>query len=275
MARRGRGLYGSDSSGSRTKTGIAELIGTAILVYAGTAVAVAAILERPTAGPAYDSLAIALAFGLALAALVGALGHTSGAHLNPAVTIALASTGKFPRDHVPVYLVAQLLGAILGAIATWITFGGPAREEAFLAATFPAEGVSVFRALVVEAMITFVLVFVIMAVATDDRVPSAAIAPIAVGFALAIGVFIAGPVTGGAVNPARALGPMIVAGKLTAFWLYILGPILGAIAAAFVYDRVVGKADAPDVDDPPEQQQPTDGNGRGERVAARSAASTR
>ena len=273
MAQRGKGLYGSDSGGNRTKAAVAELIGTAILVYAGTAVAVAAILERPTAGPAYDSLAIALAFGLALVALVGALGHTSGAHLNPAVTIALTVTGKFPRDHVPVYVIAQLLGAILGAIATWITFGGPAREEAFLAATFPAEGVSAFRALAVEAMITFVLVFVIMAVATDDRVPSAAIAPIAVGFALAIGVFIAGPVTGGAVNPARALGPMLVAGKLTSFWLYVLGPILGAVAAAFVYDRVVGQAEAPDGADEPVETRRAGGDGRAsERAAARAAA---
>ena len=279
MAQRGTGLYGSDSGGNRTKAAVAELIGTAILVYAGTAVATAAILERPTAGPAYDSLAIALAFGLALAALVGALGHTSGAHLNPAVTVALAATRKFPWNYVPAYVGAQLLGAVIGAIATWITFGGPGREEAFLAATFPAEGVSVFRALVVEAMITFVLVFVIMAVATDDRVPSAAIAPIAVGFALAIGVFIAGPVTGGAVNPARALGPMLVAGKLTAFWLYILGPILGAIAAAFVYDRVVGQAETPEAADSPVEGRRSDGDGSdggsraGERAAARAAAS--
>lgn len=273
MAQRGTGLYGSDSGGNRTKAAVAEMIWTAILVYAGTAVATAAILERPTAGPAYDSLAIALAFGLALAALVGALGHTSGAHLNPAVTVALASTKKFPWDHVPAYVGAQLLGAVIGAIATWITFGGPAREEVFLAATFPAEGVSAFRALTVEAMITFVLVFVIMAVATDDRVPSAAIAPIAVGCALAIGVFIAGPITGGAVNPARALGPMIVAGKLTSFCLYILGPILGAVAAAFVYHRVVGQADAPDAADEPVETRRADANGHEERPSAKSAAS--
>jgi hypothetical protein len=105
LARSGAGLYGSDSSGNRTKAAVAELIGTAILVYAGTAVAVAAILERPTAGPASDSPAIALAFGLALAALVGALGHTSGAHL-PAVTIAMAATNNFPRQYVLTYVAS-------------------------------------------------------------------------------------------------------------------------------------------------------------------------
>lgn len=268
-----RGLYGSETGGNRSKAALAELIGTAILVYAGTAVATGAILERPIAGPSYDSLAIALAFGLALTALVGALGHTSGAHLNPAVTIALASTRKFPWPYVPTYVGAQLIGAIVGAIATWITFGGPGREEAFLAATFPIEGVSAGRAFLVEALVTFVLVFVVMAVATDDRVPSAAIAPISVGFALAIGVLIAGPVTGGAVNPARALGPMLVAGKLTSFWLYILGPILGGVLAAQVYDRVVGQAEPPDESGDPVQTR-RDGarerNGQGARAAAAS-----
>jgi glycerol uptake facilitator-like aquaporin len=87
-------------------------------------------------------------------------------------------------------------------------------------------------------------VFVVMAVATDQRAP-AAIAPIAVGFALAVGVFIAGPVTGGAVNPVRALGPMIVAGDLTSFWLYILGPIIGGVLAALLYDRTMAQTQGP------------------------------
>ncbi len=96
----------------------------------------------------------------------------------------------------------------------------------------------------VEILITFILVFVVMAVATDDRAP-AAIAPIAVGFALAVGVFIAGPVTGGAVNPVRALGPMVVSGDLTSAWLYILGPIVGGVLAALLYDRTMAETEAP------------------------------
>ena len=97
---------------------------------------------------------------------------------------------------------------------------------------------------VVEILITFILVFVVMAVATDDRAP-AAIAPIAVGFALAVGVFIAGPVTGGAVNPARALGPMLVTGDLTSVWLYLLGPIIGGVLGALLYDRFMAQTEAP------------------------------
>src|SRR5215204_5107917 len=225
----GGGLYGSQIDASHiVGAAIAELVGSFILVFGGTAVAVGAILARPTAGPPYDSLAVALAFGLALAAVVAAVGHVSGAHVNPAVTLGMAATGKFPWQYTPHYVVAQLVGAVLAAFATWITFGGPARGEAKLAATYPAQGVGDLQAFIVELLITFILVFVVMAVATDQRAP-AAIAPIAVGFALAVGVFIAGPVSGGSVNPARSLGPMIVAGDLSSVWLYILGPIIGGV----------------------------------------------
>jgi MIP family channel proteins len=239
------GLYGSQIDASHmVGAAIAELVGTFILIFGGTAVAVAAILSRPTAGAAYDSLAVALAFGLALAAVVAAVGHVSGAHVNPAVTLGMAATNKFPWQYVPVYVGAQLVGAILGALATWLTFGGAARSEAKLAATYPAQGVGDLQAFIVEVLITFILVFVVMAVATDDRAP-AAIAPIAVGFALAVGVFIAGPVTGGSVNPARSLGPMIVAGDLTSVWLYVLGPIIGGVLAALLYDRTMAQTEAP------------------------------
>jgi MIP family channel proteins len=242
----GGGLYGSQVDASHlVGAAIAELVGTFILVFGGTAVAVAAILARPTAGPAYDSLAVALAFGLALAAVVAAVGHVSGAHVNPAVTLGMAATGKFPWNYAPIYIAAQLVGAVLAALATWLTFGGAgARSEANLAGTYPAQGVGDLQAFVVEILITFILVFVVMAVATDERAP-AAIAPIAVGFALAVGVFVAGPVTGGSVNPARSLGPMLVAGDLTSVWLYVLGPIIGGVLGALLYDRFLAQTEAP------------------------------
>jgi aquaporin Z/aquaporin NIP len=222
----------------------AEVIGTFVLVYGGTAVAVAAVLGRPVAGPSYNSIATPLAFGLALLVVVASIGHVSGGHVNPAVTLGLAATGRFPWRYVPAYLLAQLIGALLGALATWATFGTPARAEAQLGATSPAPGVGAVQGLLVEALITFVLVFVVVSVATDDRVP-ASLAPIAVGAALAVAVFIGGPVTGGAVNPVRALGPALIAGQLPNIWIYIVGPLLGGIAAAFVYDRFLAKAQAP------------------------------
>jgi MIP family channel proteins len=240
------GLYGSQIDASHILgAAIAELVGTFILVFGGTAVAVGAILSRPTAGPAYDSLAVALVFGLALAAVVAAVGHVSGAHVNPAVTLGMAVTGKFPWQYTPHYVGAQLVGAVLAALATWVTFGGAgARGEAKLAATYPAQGVGDLQAFVVEILITFVLVFVVMAVATDQRAP-AAIAPIAVGFALAVGVFIAGPVSGGSVNPARSVGPMLVAGDLSSVWLYVLGPIVGGALGALLYDRTMAQTEGP------------------------------
>src|ERR671917_505627 len=130
----GQGTYGSSPSALILPAALAELVGTFILVFGGTAVAVGAILSRPTAGAAYDSLAIALAFGLTLAAVVAAIGHVSGAHVNPAVTLGMAATRKFPWRSVPYYLGAQLVGAVLGALGTWLAFGGPGRVEAKLAA---------------------------------------------------------------------------------------------------------------------------------------------
>ena len=240
-----QGLYGSQiDSSNMLGSAVAELVGTFILIFTGCAVATAATLQASTAGPlSYDSLAVALAFGLALTAIVAAIGHVSGAHVNPAVTLALAATNKFPWQFVPIYVGAQLVGAILGAIAVWITYGEAGRELADTAATFPVEAVGDIQAFVVESLVTFIMVFVVISVATDDRAP-AGVAPLAVGFALACGVLIAGPVTGGSLNPARTLGPMIVAGRFDAVWVYILAPIVGAVLAAFVYDRFASRSDA-------------------------------
>jgi glycerol uptake facilitator protein/aquaporin Z/aquaporin NIP len=134
---------------------------------------------------------------------------------------------------------------VLGALATWISYGDRARTLGNLGATLPAEGVPVGRAFVVEALVTFVLVLVVVSVATDDRAPSA-VAPIAVGFALAAAIFVAGPLTGGAVNPARALGPNLLAGELAPMWLYLVAPTLGGVLAALLYDRVLAPAQPPE-----------------------------
>jgi MIP family channel proteins len=238
------GLFGSEIGANMPRAAAAEAVGTFILVFAGTSVAVAAALGRATAGAAYGSLAVALAFGIALLIIASALGHISGAHVNPAVTIGLAAGRRFPWRFVPTYVIAQLAGGCLGALATWAVFGDAARTKAHLAATYPAAGVGDGRALLVEALVTIVLVLVVVAVATDERV-SPATTSIGVGFALAVAVFIAGPLSGGAANPARALGPMIVAGKLTAFWIYLVGPLVGGAIASLLYN-VISIARPPD-----------------------------
>ncbi|WP_369138876.1 MIP/aquaporin family protein [Modestobacter versicolor] len=228
------GLYGSSTTQNIPRVAITEAIGTYLLVLAGTSVAVAALLDQPIAGGTADSLAIALAFGLALVALVNALGHVSGAHLNPAVTVALAVSGAFPWRYVPTYVVSQLLGAVLASLTVWLTYGDAARDDASLAATLPGGGVSTLTVFVIEAVVTFFLVLVIVSVATDSRVAKAS-AGLAVGVTLAVCVLVAGPLSGGAVNPARALGPMLVAGEFDGVWAYVLGPLVGGVLAALLY----------------------------------------
>lgn len=240
-----RGPHGFSASGNMARAGLAEVIGAFFLVYTGTATASAAAAGRSIAGAAPDSLSVALAFGLVLAALVGALGPVSGAHLNPAVTLGLAATRQFPWRYTPTYLLSQLVGAVLGALATWATLGNVAMDHGKLGLTTPAPGVGDGRALVVEFFITFLLVFVVIAVTTDDRV-SSTVASTSIGFALTAAVLIGGASTGGAVNPVRALGPEIVTWTFTSFWVYLIAPTLGGIAAAFLYDKVVRHAEAPE-----------------------------
>ncbi len=232
------GLYGSSTAANLPRVTISELIGTYFLVLAGTSAAVAAVLNLPIAGLPADSLTVALSFGLVLIALVFSLGHISGAHFNPAVTLGLAVAGKFPLKYVPFYVISQLGGALLAALTVLYMFGEKAKTMASLGATLPTQGVNGWRTLFIEAIVTFLLMLVIMAIATDARSPKAA-AGTAIGFTLAVGILIAGPLTGGALNPARALGPMIVAGKLTDYWAYIAGPIVGAMAAAILYSTLL------------------------------------
>lgn len=234
------GLYGSDLTDNLPRAALAESVGTYLLVLAGTAVAVAATLGKG----GYDGLDPAIAFGLMLAALATALGHISGCHLNPAVTLGLAATRKFPVRYVPAYLIAQFAGAILASFTVWAAYGDAARSRALLGAPGPAAGMTLWRTGLVEAVITFLLVLVIVSVATDDRVPPAA-AGLAVGFALFAAVAIGSRVTGGSVNPARALGPMLVSGTFPMWAMYLLAPVVGGVVAALLYDRLLAKADAP------------------------------
>jgi MIP family channel proteins len=221
----------------------AELIGTFVLVFAITATASAAGLGRALAGVPYGSLSIVVVNGITLCALVAALGRCSGAHLNPAVTVALAGIRRFPWRAVPAYLMAQLAGGILAGLATWVVLSDRARQTTHLGATAPGAGVGDGRALLTEFFITFILVLVVIAV-TDERA-NPVLAPPAIGAALATAVFIGGPVTGAAANPARALGPMIAAGSFTGWWIFIIGPVLGGLLAAGVHELIVRWAEPP------------------------------
>jgi MIP family channel proteins len=240
----GSGLHGHRLRDSLLRAAAAEALGTLVLVLAITATAVAASLSRPIAGASYGSLAIPAAGGLALAALAAALGPVSGAHLNPAVTLGLACNRRFPWARVPAYTAAQFAGAVAAAAITWALYGRQARTLAGLGASYPAPGVSAARVLGAEAIVTFLLILVITAVATDRRVP-AGVAAVAIGAALAAAILISGPVSGAGVNPARAIGPMILTGKFTDWWAYLAAPVVAGVLAVLIYDQLLRAGAAP------------------------------
>jgi MIP family channel proteins len=238
------GLHGHSLEVNMMRASTAEAFGTFLLVLTIVTTVIAASLSKAVVGSPYGSLAVPLAGGLALAIVVASLGHVSGSHLNPAVTISLAVHRRFPWTYVPAYLVAQLSGAVGAAFLAWALYGDKARSIVNLGATYPAAGVPVWRALTAETVVTFLLVLVVVSVATDGRVP-AGVAAVAIGSALGAAILISGPISGAAVNPVRALGPMIVAAKFTDWWVYLVGPLAGGVLAVTFYDRILRSGSAP------------------------------
>jgi MIP family channel proteins len=167
-------------------------------------------------------------------AMVYATGHLSGAHINPAVTVAFTLTRHFPPREAVAYIVAQLVGASAAALALLAVWPDKPAE---LGATVPTVGIG--SALVYEALLTAFLMFVIMAVATDTRAVGAA-AAIAIGGVIGLDALFGGPVTGASMNPARSFGPALASGTWTDFWVYLAGPLLGAVGGAFAYQAVRG-----------------------------------
>ncbi len=168
---------------------------------------------------------MALAFGAVIAVMIAALGPTSGAHFNPAVSVGLATGRHFAWRRIPAYALVQVAGAITGALILRATLG-PAAD---LGVTKPAG--SSLQALVWEGILTFVLVLVITAVSTGRRVPGVA-AAFAIGTTVALGSLVGGPISGASMNPARSIGPALVSGDLGDLWIYVVGPLVGAVAAA-------------------------------------------
>jgi aquaporin NIP len=207
---------------------VAEGFATFALVFAGCG----AIVVDSQRGGSLGQTGIAAAFGLAIMAMIYATGHLSGAHINPAVTVAFASTRHFPVRDAVVYIPSQLAGAVAAAVTLRIAWEG---TPANLGATVPSVGVG--AALVYEFVMTAFLMFVIMAVATDTRAVGAA-AAIAIGGTVALDALFGGGVTGASMNPARSFGPALVASEWTDFWIYLLAPLTGAIAGARLYGLV-------------------------------------
>lgn len=214
---------------------LAEGFAAFALVFAGCGAIVVNAVHPASLG----SVGVSLVFGLIVMAMIYATGHLSGAHINPAVTLAFAITRHFPARDAIAYVAAQVGGAILGALllgSIWT------RHPAALGATLPSVGAG--SALLYEVVLSAFLMFVIMAVATDTRAVGAA-AAIAIGATVALDALFGGSVTGASMNPARSLGPAIVAGHSHLLWIYLLGPLLGATVGALAYQLVRGHPSTP------------------------------
>ncbi len=197
-----------------------EGIGTFALVFAGTG----AIIINDTAGGAVTHVGIALTFGLVVMALIYTFGDTSGAHFNPAVTLAFAVDGRFsPRCALP-YIGAQLLGGVAASLLLRALF--PA--HATLGATAPRG--AALQSLLLETILTWFLMLVILRVSTGAK-EKGITAGLVVGAVIGLEAMFAGPICGASMNPARSLAPALVSGRLGELWIYIFGPIVGALLA--------------------------------------------
>lgn len=201
-----------------------EFVGTFILVFVGAG---AIVINAETGNP-IGTLGIGIVFGLVVMVVITATGHISGAHINPAVTLAFALTRHFPvRDILP-YWGAQLGGAALASgIVLWML-----GDAANVGATLPRD--SAAQAFGLEFFLTFILMFVIMAVATDTRIIKSN-AALAIGATVALEAIYAGPISGASMNPARSFGPAVASGVFLHHWIYWAGPILGAAFGALLY----------------------------------------
>ncbi|KAJ8638941.1 hypothetical protein MRB53_015635 [Persea americana] len=206
---------------------IAEAFGTYFVVFAGCASVVVNLTKGTITFPG-----VCVVWGLAVMVMVYSVGHISGAHFNPAVTIAFATCKRFPWIQVPAYLSAQILGATLASGTLRLLFDG--KREHF-PGTIPSG--SNLQSLVLEFIITFYLMFVISGVATDNRAIGE-LAGLAVGATVLLNVLLAGPISGASMNPARSLGPAIVASRYESIWVYIVGTICGAVSGAWAYNLI-------------------------------------
>ena len=206
----------------------AEGLAAFALVFAGCG----AVITNTTHHGALGAVGVSLVFGLIIMAMIYATGHLSGAHINPAVTIAFTLTRHFPVRDAIAYIAAQLAGATAAALvllAAW------ADKPAQLGSTVPT--VATGTALLYEVILTALLMFVIIAVATDTRAVGAG-AALAIGGTVGLDALFGGPITGASMNPARSFGPALASGTWTDFWIYVIAPIAGAALGAFAYQFI-------------------------------------
>jgi aquaporin NIP len=199
---------------------VSEIIGTFALVFCGTG----AIVIDKVSGGAVTHVGVAITFGLIVMAMIYGLGEISGAHLNPAVSIAFTLAGRLPLKSLGIYLVSEIVGALLASLALRLLF--PTDE--LLGTTLPAG--TAWQSFALELILTFFLMLVIMGVATGSK-EQGLFAGIAIGSVILLEAMFAGPICGASMNPARSLAPAIISGHTEHLWVYLTAPIFGAALA--------------------------------------------
>ncbi len=216
------------------KSAVAEAIGALALIFLGAG----SIIADQLTGGKVGITGVAFAHGLAIATMVAAAGHISGGHFNPAVTVGFVVTRRLAIGAGVVYIIAQLIGASVGALLLTAVFPNAAAQAVQLGTPALAAGVSAGTGIVVEAVLTFFLVLVIFGVAVDPRGPRA-VAPLAIGLVITMDILAGGALTGAAMNPARAFGPALFAGAWSNHAVYWVGPFLGGAVGAWLYQWIM------------------------------------
>jgi aquaporin Z len=218
---------------------VAEFVGAFTLIFIGGGAGIVS---------GQDIVAVALANGLAIGIMVSNLGHISGGHFNPAITLSFLATRRIELRIAIAYWIAQFSGALIAAAI----LRGLFKHSFFLAAVPHAGGFGAGKGLVVEIILTFFLVWAVYATAVDPRGAFKSIAGLAIGLTITIDVLMGGPLTGAAMNPARAFGPQLVGNFWGEGWIYYLGPVIGALIAAVAYDYLYLRPPQPAVVGTPE-----------------------
>jgi aquaporin TIP len=232
------------------RRGIAEFLGAFTLIFIGAGSILSLSYLVPTAPLSQVSffglVAIALAHGLAIAVMVSALGHISGGHFNPAITVGFVVTRRITAALAGVYIFMQLAGATVAALLLNVIYQAATRNASHLGSPGLGAGVDQWQGFLVEAVLTFFLVLVVFASAVDERGTFKAIAGLGIGLTITLDIFMGGPLTGAAMNPARAFGPFLVGHNWPhGWWIYFTAPFVGGILAAVLYDMLYLRPQAP------------------------------
>ena len=221
---------------------VAEAVGTFLFFFVGMG---AVVMGSHTGDGGGGLVGVALAHGFALAVLVSALGPISGGHFNPAVTLGVWVTGRIDATRAGVYVAAQLLGALAAGLALRLVFPQSSWEPVALGTPAIGEGISAVGGIAIEAVLTVLLLMAVFGTAIDRRAPK--IGGLAIGLAVAADILMGGPLTGAAMNPARWFGPAVASGTFTDWYVWWIGPLLGAAIAGLVYRYWLEERSEPDV----------------------------